>query len=90
MNKRQEEKNNRLKNLSDSIVNCKLSVVGRAFSTRAGQLSLQVLVLGSVAIVLISGFVVWTDTYVKSVSRDVDKSQAFTITTLTLSIPLDT
>jgi hypothetical protein len=79
MNKRQEEKNNRLKNLSDSIVNCKLSVVGRAFSTRAGQLSLQVLVLGSVAIVLISGFVVWTDTYVKSVSRDVDKSQAFTI-----------
>lgn len=46
---------------------------------RAGQLSLQVLILGSVAIVLISGFVLWTDTYVKSVSRASNKSQAFTI-----------
>lgn len=52
----------------------------KAHSThQAGQLSLQVLILGTVAIVLISGFIVWTDTYVRSVSRASYKSQAFTI-----------
>jgi len=44
-----------------------------------GQLSLQVLIIGSVALFLISGFVLWTDSYVRGVSRGVDGSQAFTI-----------
>ncbi len=45
----------------------------------AGQLSLQVLILGAIAIILISGFVLWADTYTRGVARDVDKSQAFAI-----------
>ncbi len=45
----------------------------------AGQLSLQVLIVGSVATILIAGFVVWADTYVSTVSRGTDKGQAFTI-----------
>jgi len=63
----------------DSINILKSIICNCAPKGRAGQMSLQVLVLGSVAVVMITGFVVWADTYVKSVSRDVDKSQAFTI-----------
>ncbi len=47
--------------------------------SQRGQLSLQVLILGAVAVILISGFVLWADTYVTNVSRSTDKSQAFTI-----------
>jgi hypothetical protein len=46
---------------------------------QSGQMSLQVLILGAVATILISGFVLWADTYVTSVARDTDKNQAFTI-----------
>ncbi len=44
-----------------------------------GQLSLQMLMISSVGIILIMGFVLWTDTYVRSVGRDTNKSEAFTI-----------
>lgn len=49
------------------------------YHNQRGQMSLQVLILGAVAMFLISGFVFWADTYVTTVSRDTDKSQAFTI-----------
>lgn len=46
---------------------------------QAGQLSLQVLVIGAIGTFLIMGFVLWADTYVRSVSRSTNNSQAFTI-----------
>src|SRR5262249_35430570 len=48
-------------------------------SSRAGQLSLQVLILGSIATVIMSGFVLWASDYVKNVQRGGSKEQAFTI-----------
>jgi hypothetical protein len=48
-------------------------------SAVSGQLAIQVLLFGFISILLISGFVLWSDTYVKSVSRDQYKSLAFTI-----------
>ncbi len=45
----------------------------------AGQLSLQVLILGSIATVLISGFVLWARGYVTNVQRGGLKAEAFTI-----------
>lgn len=51
----------------------------RASGARSGQLSLQVLILGSIATILIAGFVLWARTYVTSVSRAGLKAQAFTI-----------
>ncbi len=45
----------------------------------SGQLAIQVLLFGFISILLISGFVLWSDTYVKSVTRDRYKSLAFTI-----------
>ena len=45
----------------------------------SGELSLQVLILGTVAIVMIVGFISWANSYVMSVGRDVNKSQAFAI-----------
>lgn len=44
-----------------------------------GQLTIQILILGFVTITILGGFVLWSDTYVKNVSRERDKSQAFTI-----------
>lgn len=51
----------------------------RLKASSSGYLSLQVLILGSISVFLIAGFVVWADTFVTSVSRGLDKSQAFTI-----------
>ncbi len=44
-----------------------------------GQLTIQILLLGFVTMIVLGGFVIWTDTYVKNVSRERDKSQSFTI-----------
>ncbi len=57
------------------------SYIRKYFVARScsGQMSLQVLILGAVATFLLSGFVLWTNTYVTTVSRDANKSQAFSI-----------
>ena len=61
----------------------KFSIFNFQFSNsrfaRSGQLSLQVLIVGAIGTFLIMGFVSWTDTYVRSVSRSTNNSQAFTI-----------
>ncbi|PIR88090.1 MAG: hypothetical protein COU10_01165 [Candidatus Harrisonbacteria bacterium CG10_big_fil_rev_8_21_14_0_10_45_28] len=44
-----------------------------------GTLTLQVLLIGFIGIITISGFVLWTDTFIKSVASGKDKSQAFAI-----------
>lgn len=44
-----------------------------------GQLTIQILILGFVTITILSGFVLWSDTYVRNVGREKNKSQAFTI-----------
>ncbi len=44
-----------------------------------GQLTIQILLLGFVTMTILAGFVLWSDTYVRNVSRERDKSQAFTI-----------
>ncbi len=44
-----------------------------------GQLSLQILVLGFVASVVLSGFLLWVDAYVRNVQREGGNSLAFTI-----------
>jgi len=44
-----------------------------------GQLTIQILILGFVTITILGGFVLWSDTYVRNVSRARNKSQAFTI-----------
>lgn len=49
------------------------------FKQNRGQLSIQMLIISSIGTILIMGFVLWTDTYVRSVGRDANNSQAFTI-----------
>lgn len=44
-----------------------------------GQLTVQILILGFLTVTMLGGFVVWSDTYVRNVARERDKSQAFTI-----------
>lgn len=44
-----------------------------------GQLTIQILILGFVTVTMLGGFVMWSDTYVRNVSREKNKSQAFTI-----------
>ena len=44
-----------------------------------GALTIQVLLVGFIAIILAAGFVMWTDAYVRGVTRSRDNSQAFTI-----------
>ncbi|MEK7451489.1 MAG: hypothetical protein AAB643_01380, partial [Patescibacteria group bacterium] len=44
-----------------------------------GQLSLQILIFGSVAVILLSGFFVWVEVNVKSAVRQLNRSTAFTI-----------
>lgn len=51
----------------------------RIRTSQRGQLTIQILLLGFVTMVVLGGFVMWSDTYVKNVSRERDKSQAFTI-----------
>ncbi len=51
----------------------------RARVACAGQLSLQVLIIGSIATVLIAGFTMWARVYVTNVLRGSLKAQAFTI-----------
>ncbi len=46
---------------------------------QCGQLTIQILILGFVTVTMLSGFVLWSDTYVRNVSREKNKSQAFTI-----------
>jgi hypothetical protein len=44
-----------------------------------GQITLYVLVFGTVSLIVLSGFILWADTTVRAVFRDVDKAQAFLI-----------
>lgn len=44
-----------------------------------GQISLQVLIMGSIGTFLIMGFVFWTSTYMHGVTRATNNAQAFTI-----------
>ncbi|MBP6885864.1 MAG: hypothetical protein KBC02_01315 [Candidatus Pacebacteria bacterium] len=46
-------------------------------ATQKGQMTLYVLIFSSVALVVLSGFVLWADSNIRIVFRDVDKSQAF-------------
>lgn len=56
-----------------------LSTSNYKLSSRSGQMSLQILVLGAVTTFLLAGFVLWTHTFVVNVSRATNKSQAFSI-----------
>ena len=57
-----------------------MKILNSKFSTsNSGQLSLQVLMIGTVAIFLIIGLLLWVNTYVNAVARDTDSAQAFTI-----------
>ncbi len=53
--------------------------VSRSVCASRGQLTIQILILGFVTTIVLAGFVVWSDTYVRNVSRERNKSQAFTI-----------
>src|SRR3989338_8245930 len=44
-----------------------------------GQLSLQVLIFGSIAVFILSGFVLWAETHITTVQREANKSLAFDI-----------
>ena len=44
-----------------------------------GMLTIQIMIIGFTSIILMTGFIFWTDTYVKSVLRSKDNSQAFAI-----------
>lgn len=48
-------------------------------SGQRGQLSLQVLIISAVAIIILSGLVLWADTAVRSAYRQADRSVAFAI-----------
>jgi hypothetical protein len=57
----------------------KLSVIRYTFRARGGQLSLQVLILGAIATVMLSGVVLWANAYVNEIARDRQKATAFAI-----------
>jgi hypothetical protein len=44
-----------------------------------GQMSLQILIFGFIAVLVLSGFIVWADVSIKSGSRDTHKAAALTI-----------
>ena len=73
-----ESKNFR-KNFRSFFVSRLLFIVFRAPSARAGQLSLQMLIVSSIGLILIMGFVFWTDIYVRNVRREANNAQAFAI-----------
>jgi len=45
----------------------------------AGQISFQILIFGSVAVLFLAGFLVWLDTTTKSILRSFDRQQAIAI-----------
>ena len=45
----------------------------------SGQISFQILIFGSVAVLFLAGFLVWLDTTTKSILRAFDREQALTI-----------
>src|SRR5262245_51718931 len=49
------------------------------FKNQSGQLTIQILILGTMSIIMIVGFLLWSDTYVTGVKRDSIKSQAFAV-----------
>jgi len=49
------------------------------FRNQSGQLSLIVLVFGTVAIVILSGLIIWVDNRMRSTDRDIYKARAFDI-----------
>ena len=46
---------------------------------QSGQLSLYILIFGAIAILILSGFIVWADLNIKSVIRQADQSLALSI-----------
>ena len=44
-----------------------------------GQLSLQMLIVGIIAVILLTGFLVWVDSFVKSAIRFEERASAFTV-----------
>lgn len=44
-----------------------------------GQLSLQLIIFGGIAVIFLAGFLVWLDATSKSVIRSFDRAQAFTV-----------
>jgi len=46
---------------------------------QSGQLSLLVLIFGAIAIIILSGLIVWADSYLKAAERDTNKALAFDI-----------
>jgi hypothetical protein len=46
---------------------------------QSGQISLTILVFGAIAIILLSGFVIWADMSIKSVLRNTDQAVAFRV-----------
>lgn len=66
------EKNSKKVNRKSLIVKC-------CAATQRGQLSLQMLIVSSIGIILIMGFVLWADVYVRNVRREANNAQAFTI-----------
>ncbi len=69
-----KQKENQIRNAPST-----LHVARSTLRGQRGQLSLQVLILGSIATVLIAGFVLWAQGFVTNVGRGGMKAQAFTI-----------
>lgn len=51
----------------------------KAKSLNNGQLSIQILIFGAVAVIFVAGFLIWLDTVSESIVRSYDKTQAFDI-----------
>lgn len=48
-------------------------------NTKKGQLTLQLLIFGGVAVIFLAGFLIWLDSASKSTIRNLDKAQAFVV-----------
>ena len=48
-------------------------------NSKDGQLSLQILLFGAIAVILLTGFLIWVDSFVKSAVRFSDRALAFTV-----------
>ncbi|PIR88662.1 MAG: hypothetical protein COU09_01050 [Candidatus Harrisonbacteria bacterium CG10_big_fil_rev_8_21_14_0_10_44_23] len=51
----------------------------KSYKLNLGQLSLQVLIVGFIGIIVLSGFVVWADSHIRSVERGEKRALAFAI-----------
>ncbi len=51
----------------------------RLKNSNSGQISFQIIIFGSVAVLFLAGFLIWLDTTTKSILRTFDREQALTI-----------